>query len=180
MAELRVLGGGGDEDPDFHIGCRCCHADGALSDATLDHVLREAKLNAAAERRDLYYTVHKPSRLEAGASDERCLAVELRRPLLPEDDDQSELAELLREALKENAPKQCESGDEARAVLKRLMDDKSEGSLGALFRRDPALAHALDKLDALVAAPAPAESKEAQEGRGVPRHCPGPARGRRR
>ena len=52
-------------------------------------------------------------------------------------------------------------------MLKGLMDDKDKDSLGLLFKTDGSLAFAKTKLDALVAAPAPAESKEAQEGRGV-------------
>ena len=55
-----------------HPGCVCCHADGALSDETLSAAAKAAKLNAAAVRRDLYYTMHTPSVCPPGDDDRAC------------------------------------------------------------------------------------------------------------
>ena len=180
IVELRLIPSDGSAPAgDTGIGCRCCHADGALSDVTLSAEQKAAKLNAAASRRDLYYTVHVPCPVPAGATDESALAVELRRSLqppppsplpsrppspppspsqspslLPEivaslECDDSALAALLREAVEAGRAKECSSGAEARAVLKGLLAE--EEPLGKLFRAEPSLSFARAKLDELIA-----------------------------
>ena len=94
LTELRVMGASvdeactvctdGPEESMLRRDCRCCHADGARDDRSLDAATRQQRLVTEANRRSLYYTVHEPSPRPPGGRDDRTLALELARPLLPE------------------------------------------------------------------------------------------------
>ena len=55
-----------------------------MSDATLNEATRANKLHLELERRELFYTQHNPSKRSPYGPDDRVLALELARPLLPE------------------------------------------------------------------------------------------------
>ena len=55
-----------------------------MSDATLNEETRANRLHLELERRELFYTQHNPSKRSPYGPDDRVLALELARPLLPE------------------------------------------------------------------------------------------------
>ena len=78
-----------DEELGLEFRCRACHADGALSDLKLTEAQRAAAVVKADAQRDICYTAHVPSAAGAARRDDRILAVELRRRLVPTDGDEA-------------------------------------------------------------------------------------------
>ena len=58
-----------------------------MSDATLNEDTRANRLHLELARRELFYTQHNPSKRNPYGPDDRVLALELARPLLPEPKD---------------------------------------------------------------------------------------------
>ena len=86
IVELRMTSKNTDDGSDGKlIGCRCCYAGGALDDMLdLDEASRTELLANEAIQRDIHYKLHEPSELPDTEVDGRALALELKRPLLPE------------------------------------------------------------------------------------------------
>ena len=94
--QLRMMTADGPPPDGAHdLRCPVCFADGALSEChkcELSVSERELALEREAQRRDLYFTAHDPDPPGCG-EDERTLAVEIRRRLLPVEAEPQEVSE---------------------------------------------------------------------------------------
>ena len=128
--ELNVKTQGGEQADgeadltDCPIRCKHCWADGALCNSKLTAAEREAAVRKADEQREIFYTANPPSNMDTGARrDDRALAVEILRRLLPTPDcsDGNLAAQLLAGAIERQQPLEFDDGADgakaARAVL---------------------------------------------------------------
>ena len=153
------------ETSEYPISCRLCHAGGALDEMSdMSHAERQVNLAREAERRDLHYTLHAPSEHKGDGPDKRMLALDIKRPMLPEprnvsEDDESYDTSVLARFVRDNRDRRPSLGSVLDDLRQMIAADQP---LGRLLQQ-PELALLSKKIEAITAEPMEVEDVTEEE-----------------